>query len=110
SKFFYDERGSELFEEICALPEYYLTRTETSILHEHAEAIASVVGEDALIIEFGSGSSIKTRILLEHLQSPAAYIPIDISKEFLLESSLKLAEQFPALEVIPVCADYNDTP
>ncbi len=83
-KFFYDKRGSELFDEICRLEEYYLTRTELSILFRHAAEIASVLGHDCLLIEYGSGSSLKTRILLDHLESPAGYVPIDISREHLL--------------------------
>src|SRR5258708_26967933 len=83
SKFFYDERGSQLFEQICALDEYYLTRTELGIMRDHAGAMAEVLGQQCLLIEYGSGSSTKTRLLLDHLLQPAAYVPIDISKEHL---------------------------
>lgn len=108
SKFFYDERGSLLFEEICTLPEYYPTRTEMGILEQNDEEIAACVGPKAMIIEFGSGSSTKTLLLLDHLQQPAVYMPIDISRELLLSSAEALASRYPTLEVLPVCADYSN--
>lgn len=106
-KFFYDERGSELFEQICRLPEYYPTRTEIAILEENADEIAAQMGANARIIEFGSGASHKSRILLQALDRPAAYVPVDISREHLREAAASLAEDFPEVPVIAVCADYT---
>jgi dimethylhistidine N-methyltransferase len=106
-KFLYDERGSRLFEQICELDEYYLTRTELAITREHAAEMASLLGERCLLIEYGSGSSLKTRILLEHLREPAAYVPVDISKEHLQRSAQELVARYPKLSVLPVCADYT---
>ncbi len=106
-KFFYDSRGSALFEQICEVPEYYLTRTEIAILEEHAEAIAAHLGANCRLIELGSGSSRKVRILLEALEAPAAYVPVDISKEHLRDAAGQLAADFPDLPVIAVCADYT---
>lgn len=107
TKYFYDARGSQLFDAICALPEYYPTRAEIEITQREAEAIAVDVGPDALLVEYGSGSSLKTRILLEHLRQPAGYLPIDISKAHLLATARQLARDFPAIEILPVCADYT---
>jgi len=107
SKFFYDKKGSLLFEEICTLPEYYPTRTETWILNQFGKEIAECIGKGALIIEFGSGSSTKTRLLLDSLDTPSAYMPIDISKEFLEESAQSIAKDYPQIEIMPVCADYS---
>ncbi|HTT78784.1 MAG TPA: L-histidine N(alpha)-methyltransferase [Stellaceae bacterium] len=106
-KFFYDERGSALFEEICLLPEYYLTRAEIAILERHAGAIASEIGPHARLVELGSGASIKVRILLKALQAPAAYVAVDISREWLREAARELAGDFPGLPVVAVCADYT---
>jgi len=86
SKLFYDEKGSELFDEICRLDEYYLTRTELKIMQDNINDIASIIGEDKILIELGSGSSIKIRLLLNHLPSLTAYIPVDISEEHLYKS------------------------
>jgi L-histidine N-alpha-methyltransferase len=105
-RFLYDERGSELFEQICALPEYYPTRTETAILTENADAIATLAGPSASLIELGSGSSTKTDILLEALESPAVYVPIDVSADFLAASARRVARAFPDLRVEAICADY----
>ena len=105
-RFLYDERGSALFERICELPEYYLTRAEMSILGECAGEVAGLVGRDAQLIEFGSGSSRKVRLLLEALDHPAAYVAIDISRELLRQSADELAAEFPELAVVAVCADY----
>jgi dimethylhistidine N-methyltransferase len=107
SKFLYDERGSQLFQQISALDEYYLTRTELGIMRDHAGAMAEALGPRCLLIEYGSGTSTKTRLLLNHLQAPAAYVPIDISKEHLMQAACALAEAYPDLEVLPVCADYT---
>ncbi len=107
AKLFYDERGSKLFDRICELDEYYVTRTEAGILRRHASAIASEIGAGALLMEFGSGSSEKTRILLDTLEQVAAYVPIDISREHLLASARAIADEYPSLAVRPVCADYE---
>jgi dimethylhistidine N-methyltransferase len=106
-KFFYDKRGSELFDRICELDEYYPTRTETAILEHHAGEIAGLVGEDCVLIEYGSGSSRKIRLLIDELGGRLTYIAIDISRQHLLESARELAESYPELEVIAVCADYS---
>jgi dimethylhistidine N-methyltransferase len=108
SKLFYDDTGSELFEKITELPEYYLTRTELGILNEHMPEIASAIGPNAVVVEFGSGAGTKTRILLEGLVLPVAYIPIEINREQLLDAAVSLVERFPALEVWPVAADYTE--
>ncbi len=108
SKFFYDAHGSELFEAICELDEYYLTRMELAIMEEHAAEMAGRLGPRCLVVEFGSGSSVKTRILLEHSDRPAGYVPIDISRDHLLASAAELQRAFPSLEILPVCADYSD--
>lgn len=106
-KFFYDKRGSELFEKITELKEYYLTSSEIEILQTYTEEILSLVGDDGVIIEFGSGNSSKTGIILERSRNLRAYMPIDISDKHLLESSQKLHSDFPNLNIIPVCADYT---
>ena len=105
-KFFYDRKGSELFDAITELPEYYPTRTEIGILQEHGEAIADLLGQNCLLLELGSGSSKKIRVLLDALK-PAVYMPVDISREHLLGSAEALAADYPALEVHAVCADYT---
>ena len=106
-KFFYDERGSALFEAICEVPEYYLTRTEIAILERYAGDIAAHIGPHCRLIELGSGASRKVRILLAALKSPAAYVPVDISREWLREAAAQLAADFPRLPVVAVCADYT---
>ena len=106
-KFFYDARGSELFEQICRLPEYYLTRTEIAILDERAGEIAAQIGPHCRLIELGSGGSHKVRILLHALEAPAAYVPVDISRDHLREAAAQLAADFPELPVVAVCADYT---
>lgn len=103
----YDELGAKLFERICELPEYYLTRTETAILRRYGEEIADRIGPHAMVIEFGSGASTKTRLLLDVLRSPAGYVPIDIAKEQLAATARALHEDYPTLTVRPVCADYT---
>lgn len=105
-KFFYDARGSMLFDAICELPEYYLTRTELSIMRMHIDEIATLIGPQASVIEFGSGSSLKTRMLLEELDQLAAYVPVDISHDHLLSAAESLAADYPAVEVWPVLADF----
>src|ERR1700720_1799826 len=106
-KFFYDSRGSALFEEICRLPEYYPTRTEVAILEENSSDIAAQMGPHCRVIEFGSGASQKIRVLLQALERPAAYVPVDISREHLRDAAISLAEDFPSVPVIAVCADYT---
>jgi L-histidine N-alpha-methyltransferase len=106
ARWFYDHRGSELFEKITTLPEYYPSRTERGILRRHAGAIAALTGEGRVVVEFGSGSSAKTPLLLSAIQ-PLAYVPIDISGPYLRESSEKLAQLFPCLEVWPLEADFT---
>jgi dimethylhistidine N-methyltransferase len=105
-KFFYDERGADLFQKICDLPEYYITRTERELLRRYAPEIAESIGPNAAVIGFGTGAGIKTRLLLEHLRNPIAYIPVDISKQRLIDSAVELSRAMPALEILPVCADY----
>ena len=105
-RFLYDERGSALFDQICELGEYYPTRTETKILEGSAAEIARRVGPAAKLIELGSGSSIKVRILLEAFEAPAAYVAVDVSREHLRRAAARLAADFPTLEVAAVCADY----
>lgn len=105
-KFFYDRKGSELFDAITELPEYYPARTEISILQEHGETIADLLGHDCWLLELGSGSSKKIRVLLDALK-PAVYMPVDISREHLLGSAEALAADYPPLEVHAVCADYT---
>ena len=105
-RFLYDERGSALFEQICELPEYYLTRTETAILAEDAREIARLAGPHAQLIEFGSGAARKVRLLLEALEEPDAYVAIDISREPLKRAAEEVAADFPGLPVVAICADY----
>lgn len=106
-KLLYDQRGSELFDRICELPEYYPTRTETAIMQRHAPEMARRIGDRALLAELGSGSSIKTRILLDHLPTLAGYVPIDISREHLMHAAEAIARRYCPLEVTPLCADYT---
>ncbi len=106
-KYFYDEAGSALFDQICCLNEYYPTRTELAITRSHAAQIARLMGPAARLVEFGSGSSLKTRVLLDVLIKPAGYVPIDISREHLLRSAASIAEAYPSLCVTPVTGDYT---
>lgn len=106
-KYFYDAVGARLFERICELDAYYPTRTEIGILEREGAEIAAALGPHVRLVEFGSGSGIKTRLLLERLDRPAAYMPIDISRQQLAEFALSVAAAFPRLEVAPVCADYT---
>lgn len=107
SKYFYDTRGAQLFEQICELDEYYPTRTELGILQDNLRAIAVQIGPDAAVIEPGSGSGTKTRLLLDALDAPAAYVPIDVAREQLIDYADELAVDFPALTLLPVCADFT---
>src|SRR6185437_243383 len=100
-KFFYDERGADLFLKICELPEYYITRTETELLRRSAPEISESIGANAALIGFGTGAGNKPRMLLEQLQKPIAYIPVDISKQRLIDSAIELSHAMPALEILP---------
>jgi len=106
-KYFYDKRGSELFEQICELDEYYVTRAELSILHARSSELANAVGPNATIVEFGSGAGVKTKILLDALQQPEAYVPVDVSSEQLSSVAESLASRYPALRVSPLNADFS---
>ena len=106
-KLFYDAAGSRLFEEICGLDEYYPTRTELGILRQRAGDVAARLGPGCRLVEFGSGSSVKTRVLLEAMRAVSAYVPIDISPSALAGAAEALARHFPALRVEPVCADFT---
>jgi len=107
SKYFYDEHGSYLFERICALDEYYIPDTETAIMEASIGEMVELLGPRVLLIEYGSGSSSKTRILLDYLDEMAGYVPIDICREQLLRVTDEFASSYPGLEVLPVCADYT---
>jgi dimethylhistidine N-methyltransferase len=105
-KYFYDERGAALFQKICELPEYYITRTEIDILDRNRAEIASQLGPNAGLVGLGTGAGTKTRILIGALNKPAVYIPVDISEKQLRESTALFREILPELEILPVCADY----
>lgn len=107
SKYFYDESGSRLFEEICALEEYYLTRMEVALLQSIRGQLASLIGPNAAIIEPGAGAGIKIQILLETLHAPALYAPLDISEDFLIESSQRMQQRFPRLRILPISGDFT---
>ena len=106
-KYFYDAEGSRLFEAICDLPEYYPTRTETALLKTHAEEIAALIGPEAEIVEFGAGALAKVRLLLDALDRPRGYTPIDISGDYLMEVTRQLAADYPALALNPLAADFT---
>ena len=106
-KYFYDEHGSQLFDKITSLPGYYLTGTEIDIMLANIDEIVALVGEQASLIEFGSGSSLKTRVLLKHLNKLAAYVPVDISEEHLFASAEQIGSEFPTIDVLPVVADFT---
>ena len=106
ARWLYDHRGSELFDEITRLPSYYPTRTETGIFHDIMPDVAARVPKGAVVVEFGAGSATKTPILLEAV-APAAYVPVDISGDYLEQSASDLQARFPAIEVIPVVADFT---
>lgn len=107
-KFFYDEKGSKLFEAITRLPEYYLTRTELSIFDDYLDALAAGVPEGSCVVEYGSGSSLKIRKVLEAIE-PTAYVPVDISGEHMVAMARDLAEDFPGLAIYPTCADFTSS-
>ncbi len=105
-QYLYDEAGSNLFEQITELPEYYPTRTEIGILHAHALEIAEALGPRALLVEYGAGASTKTRILLDALAAPAGYVPIDVSEDFLLQTADGLRKEYPDLSVFPIVGNF----
>lgn len=105
-KFFYDDRGAKLFQKICELPEYYITRTELGILRLRGAEIAEALGPNIELIGLGTGAGTKTKILLEELRDPSVYIPIDISVEQLRKSTERFRRLFPQLEILPIAADY----
>jgi dimethylhistidine N-methyltransferase len=105
-KYFYDKRGSELFDRICLLDEYYLTRSELAIMERFAPEMGHQIGPGAMVVEYGSGSSVKTRYLLDGLPDPVAYVPLDISEEHLQQAAAELARDYPQVEVLPLCADF----
>jgi dimethylhistidine N-methyltransferase len=106
-KYFYDEAGSKLFEEITELDEYYLTRTELGIMRQEAASMAALVGPECLLVEYGSGNGTKIRLLLDQLADPVAYVPVEISEASLQQSVRKLARLYPSLEILPVRADFT---
>lgn len=107
SKYFYDEKGSRLFEQITRLDEYYPTRAELEIMKRHGAEMADLIGQGSTVIEFGSGSSKKTRYLLSELKKPTGYVPVDISADFLMEQAEKLRREFPKIPIQPLAADYT---
>lgn len=109
-KYFYDAHGSHLFDLICTTPEYYPTRTETGILKRYGAEIVELIGTSCVLIELGSGSAVKTPLLLQHLADNAVYVPIDICEPNLLQSTQRLQAMFPALHMQPLCVDYTRIP
>jgi dimethylhistidine N-methyltransferase len=107
AKYFYDADGSRLFDRICELPEYYPTRTELGILERYSPAMAGWCGPDCLLIELGAGSLTKVRFLLDHLERPAGYVPVDVSGDHLRSAAKSLAQDYPILPVRPVVADFT---
>jgi len=107
SKYFYNAIGSKIFDEICELDEYYPTRVESEIMHRYGEEMACRLGTDVRLVEYGSGSSIKTRILLDHLVDPCLYVPVDISNQHLVRTADDLARDYPLLDIAPVAADFT---
>lgn len=110
SRYFYDSRGSVLFERICETPEYYLTRCELAIMNDHVAEMAAALGPGLRLVEFGSGSGEKTRRLLSALERPAAYVPVEIAEDALTASSAALRREYPGLAVLPVQADFTAGP
>lgn len=106
-KYLYDERGSRLFDKICRLDEYYLTRAETEIMRRRGGEMAACLGTECVVVEYGSGSSSKTTILLDHLSRPRAYVPVDISGEYLEQIAQQLSRRYPDLEIKPLAVDFT---
>ncbi len=106
-KYFYDRRGSQLFDRICQLDEYYLTRAELALMDQFAPEMGAQIGAGVMLVEYGSGSSVKTRYLLDGLPNPVAYVPVDISGDHLQETARELARDYPRIEILPVCADFT---
>lgn len=106
-KYFYDHRGSMLYEAICRTAEYYPTRTETAILKDHVPELSQLLEPGCTLLEYGSGASLKTRILLNSSQHPFSYFPMDISEKFLHETACQLAEEYPHIHILPLCADFT---
>jgi L-histidine Nalpha-methyltransferase len=108
-KYFYDERGSKLFDRICELPEYYPTRTELSIMESHAANIAEELGPSCRLVELGSGSNLKVRLLLDQLPDPAGFVPVDISGDYMEAACRELQADYPDLKIVPICADFTQS-
>src|SRR5205807_2211479 len=109
-RYFYDDEGSRLFERITELPEYYLTRTERAIMERYAAEMASAdggLGPHCVLIEYGSGSSSKTRLLLDHMIEPAAYVPVDLASAALARAAKELAADYPQLRIVPLNCDFT---
>ena len=106
-KYFYDETGCELFDRICKLDEYYLTRTELDIMDRCAAEMGETIGSDCLLIELGIGSGTKTRILLDNLEPPLTFVPVDIAKESLVENATVLSRRYTEFDIQPICADFS---
>lgn len=106
-KYFYDEIGSQLFDQICELEEYYPTRTELQIMEEAADEMVAAFGPACVLVEYGSGSSWKSRLLLDRLDERSTYVPVDISREHLQQTVMQLEHQYPDLNIQPVCADFT---
>lgn len=106
-KYFYDAYGSQLFDQICELDEYYPTRTEMAIMRANIEEMTALLGPGCRLVEYGSGSSLKTRVLLDNAPKLASYVPMDISREHLFATAQELAQAYPHLDIRPVCADYT---
>ena len=107
SRWFYDQRGSELFEEITRLDEYYLTRTETAILRRHAGEMANLCGDNVVLLEYGAGAGIKSEILIDALKAPRMYVPIDIAADFLAQTAERIRGRFPDLATRPIITDFT---
>jgi dimethylhistidine N-methyltransferase len=106
-KYLWDETGSALFARICDTEDYYLTRSEVALLQATVDEVSGLIGSGATIVEFGSGASHKVRMLLDALITPERYIAIDISREYLVRATRQIAQDYPAIAVLPVCADYT---
>jgi len=107
ARWLFDERGSALFDRLCSVPEYYLARSELALMDQHAATLAQLIGPEAVLIEFGTGTSLRTRVMIDEMESPFAYVPVDLSRSQLIAASRALALRFPNLRVLPVCADFT---